>query len=244
MEMRIDISVWFASVTVLIYDCVCTLRAEISYVWPCPRSIGVLLFYLNRYLPFIEMLFFACLKFVPSSRESCYHLNTAASWLGTVGMLTSQLIIILRTYALWGRKRSIMFVLISLTLIVFGSIITVMAIQAASLSRRKIKPSRLSSPHKASCLMMSQQSSGPNKLVVFYLFICFCETIVVVLTIIKANQHLRQSTSSWVLQLYRNGIIYCICMLVLSLFNCLMAVLATRRLKPTLFPYVSKLGRW
>ncbi|KAF8158468.1 hypothetical protein B0H34DRAFT_460434 [Crassisporium funariophilum] len=237
MQLRIDNCLWLASNTLLIFDYICTLQSEISYVWSCPRSIGLILFYLNRYLPFVDcLIMFSNMKLVPYNIETCIRFTSAASWVVTIGMLNSQMIILLRTYAMWGRKRSIKYILLASGTVVFGVHFVILAVQAAGISGAlsRIKASgRIQK--KSICSMMT--GGGSNRVLVFYSLICFDEILVVILTVIKAKQHLRQSSSLWVVQLYKNGIIYCLCMLSLSLLNSMMIVAAPGHLKPILFPF-------
>ncbi|EAU82278.2 hypothetical protein CC1G_08890 [Coprinopsis cinerea okayama7 len=52
-----------------------------------------------------------------------------------------------------------------------------------------------------------------------YLVVFLSEAVTIGLTLVKACQHIRRSNSSWVSQLYKNGILYSICVLLFSLLN-------------------------
>ncbi|KAF8152270.1 hypothetical protein B0H34DRAFT_111202 [Crassisporium funariophilum] len=222
--MEIDHCLWFSTSTLLVFDYVCTLKSEVSYVWPCRRSIGLILFYLNRYLPFLDLVLLSYLKFIPTELTTCGPITTVALWIVSIGMVVSQLIIILRTYAMWGRKRSIFFLLAALTIIIMASVTAIMVIQTIDMQKvvSMIKAFGPKSQRKAICVFHhppQQVDSISLKPLSCYLLICMSEMTIVLLTIIKANQHLRQSSSAWVDQLYKNGILYGICMFFLSLMN-------------------------
>ncbi|EAU82277.2 hypothetical protein CC1G_08889 [Coprinopsis cinerea okayama7 len=55
-----------------------------------------------------------------------------------------------------------------------------------------------------------------------YLSVFISETFTIGLTLVKAFEHVRQSGSSWVHQLYKNGILYSVCVLLLSILNAVM----------------------
>ncbi|KAH6885572.1 hypothetical protein BKA70DRAFT_113605 [Coprinopsis sp. MPI-PUGE-AT-0042] len=50
MPMKVDVS----SLTLAIYDYVCTLKEEVGYMWTSQWSLGLCMFFLNRYLVFID----------------------------------------------------------------------------------------------------------------------------------------------------------------------------------------------
>ncbi|KAJ6546183.1 hypothetical protein DFH09DRAFT_1321107 [Mycena vulgaris] len=117
-EARLVPSTLCACATVLVYDWMCTLDQEvavisyfdlisidtfqISCVWSRPRTLGTLFFVFNRYLPFIDV--FLCLSGTRISAE-CLTRFKIVGWFTVVGIFLSEVILMLRTYALWERRR-------------------------------------------------------------------------------------------------------------------------------------------
>lgn len=65
----VDSCVTIAGVTIIAYDYLCTLKEEISYAWSCPWSMGLILFYLNRYLPFLDQSILLYIRFMATSPQ-------------------------------------------------------------------------------------------------------------------------------------------------------------------------------
>ncbi|KAJ6590408.1 hypothetical protein DFH09DRAFT_1139311, partial [Mycena vulgaris] len=89
-----------------VYDWMCTLDQEVSYVWNSSRTTGKLLFIINRYLPFV----------VVSVSVECLTRYKLISWLTVFGVHLSEVILMLRTYAIWERRRGVLVFLIILFL--------------------------------------------------------------------------------------------------------------------------------
>ncbi|KAJ7799422.1 hypothetical protein B0H14DRAFT_2902971 [Mycena olivaceomarginata] len=102
-EARLLPSTLLSCATVLIYDWICTLDREITHVWFAPLSTGTLLFALNRYSPFIDVF------------VQCLTRNTIFAWLSVLGVFLSEVILVLRTWAFWDRRRTLLIWLIILT---------------------------------------------------------------------------------------------------------------------------------
>ncbi|KAF5350881.1 hypothetical protein D9758_010481 [Tetrapyrgos nigripes] len=94
--------------TLLCYDYLCTFEHEVAYIWPQPLTIGSVLFFLNRYSPFIDTFLNISLTFTDISPEDCLVQYQVVIWLVFWGMVFSEAILLLRTYAIWERRRSIL----------------------------------------------------------------------------------------------------------------------------------------
>ncbi|KAF8170629.1 hypothetical protein K438DRAFT_204765 [Mycena galopus ATCC 62051] len=107
------------------YDFACTFDQEILYVWPRPWSMSTALFVFNRYLPFVDTFLSLSAKFTRISPEQCLMRNEIVAWLSVFGILLSEgkigagprsipihgellAILMLRTYAIWERNRSVL----------------------------------------------------------------------------------------------------------------------------------------
>ncbi|KIM42320.1 hypothetical protein M413DRAFT_27109 [Hebeloma cylindrosporum] len=165
-------SVVLAALVLILYDYLCTFDQEVEYVWLRPRSFGGYLFILNRYLPIADLVL------------SYYERGLTLS-----GVFVSQVILYLRTIALW--KWALTVSQCALTpCIVLAKIYTDSLEFVVALPNSRI-----------GCVLLS---SNPNIFFV-YILLFISETTVVVLTLIRAYKRLRHSSSWWVHQLYERG---------------------------------------
>ncbi|KAG7442165.1 uncharacterized protein BT62DRAFT_447040 [Guyanagaster necrorhizus] len=184
-----------ASCMLLVYDWACTLDREVDYVWSHPLSFSAMLFFLNRYLPFVDAFISMSLSFTQNSPEKCVRHFKVITWFTVVGILLCEVILMLRTYAIWERKRSVMIGFIILILVVAVPSFVFTGLELSSLIYRKAEIGcRLI---HASPIIMGA-----------YLLLLLCETVIAVLMLIKAIRHLRPPYSPWVAKLYRDGLLF------------------------------------
>lgn len=205
-----------ACATLLIYDFLCTLDQEVKYVWQTPWSPGKVLFFLNRYLPFIDTFLSLHLKLSVSSPEKCRAHFTVVAWFIVIGIIISEIVLLLRTYALWERKRSILIILC-----VSGAVTYIPAVVITNLELRSLKYVPTTRP---GC----QVGTASSIIIFAYILLMLSETVIVVLTVIRARQYLRHSTSPWVIQLYQDGMLFYAYLLSISIANILVPILAPR----------------
>jgi len=205
------------SSTVLLYDFLCTLDQEIAYVWSNPRSFSSMLFFINRYVPFIDTFLSLALKFSIKQREKCLMYYTIVTWLIILGTIFSEVILMLRTYAIWERNRVMRIFLSFLAALILipGVILTAIEIHSLNYSRKR---------HGCHLVHASPV------ILAAYLLLVLSETILVVLTTIKAYKHFRHSQAGWVRQLYKDGILFYFYILAISLANIIVPFVA-----PTVF---------
>ncbi|KAF9555711.1 hypothetical protein CPC08DRAFT_122129 [Agrocybe pediades] len=195
-------SVMCASYT--IYDYVCTVDKEIEHVWTCPWSMGLILFYLNRYLPFIEVIFVCRRLLSPTiSQGECLWVYPLTIWLQTIGMIIPQVIVILRTYAIWGCRLIIFRILAALSMVTFSSMVAFTGWQTAvdyhrlhSIMVKYDEPLPNNIKCQVSVLPFDTDNNGLI-LLNMYLVVFISEAVVFVLTIIKAKQHLTLTSDLW-----------------------------------------------
>jgi len=184
--------------TLLVYDLLCTLDQEVAYVWNSPWTLGTALFFLNRYLPFIDTFLSLKLKLSMSSPETCQRQFTVVTWLIASGIIISEFILVLRTA------------------LAFIPAIIVTDIELKSL---KYVPSDF-----PGCRL----SAASSIIIISYILLALSETTVAVLTGIAAYRYLRHSQSRWVTQLYREGLLFYVYLLSISIANVLVPIFAPR----------------
>ncbi|KAK0187102.1 hypothetical protein F5146DRAFT_762914 [Armillaria mellea] len=202
MQIDLTSASLVASCALLVYDWACTLDQEADYVWPHPLSFRATLFFMNRYLPFVDAFISMSLAFTQNSPEKCVKHFKVVTWFTVAGILLCEVILMLRTWAIWERKRSVMIGFIILILVAAVPSFVFTDLELDSLVYRKVE---------TGC---SRTHASPI-IIGAYLLLLFCETVIAVLMVIKAIQHLRPPYSPWVAKLYRD---------VLSLANVLIPI--------------------
>ncbi|KAJ2919905.1 hypothetical protein MD484_g397, partial [Candolleomyces efflorescens] len=102
-KVPVETYIMIGSLTVLVFDYLITFDREVNYVWSSPWSLGLPLFYINRYIPFVDLALFIHIQFSYLTNE---HVSVA-TWLVSFPSFFGQMIIVLRTCALWQNNRLI-----------------------------------------------------------------------------------------------------------------------------------------
>ncbi|CAA7269369.1 unnamed protein product [Cyclocybe aegerita] len=209
-SVRSGRAVIFASLTVMAYDYVCTLEKEINYVWKQPFMMGCLLFYINRYLPFVVLMLAISIMLPDVDPETCYVRFKVICCLVMLSFIVSQIILILRTYAMWGRKRWVLICLLCTGVFCLSpSIVITLAVVVPALH---FEPVRIDGP---GCRV----TAASNLIAVPYLLILISETVVVGLTLVRTYKYLRYSNSTWIHQLHQQGLLFYGYMFIITISN-------------------------
>ncbi|PBK90692.1 hypothetical protein ARMGADRAFT_1014376 [Armillaria gallica] len=207
---------FITSVTVLVYDLLLLLPTEIEYVW-LPRPLNPLLplFVLNRYLPFINAVI-AIKLLHNSSAAQCRLLYYITGPLAITGIFASQVILMIRTYAIWDRHRVVLWCFIGIGIFCFTPTAVSLVIEL-----KTNKFIDLYDHRHTDCL--SQSSNMPNFL---YIPVLVSETIIASLTLFKGVQHLRRSSHPFIKELYVSGMLFYACLLLITLADILLPMWA------------------
>ncbi|KAJ7121084.1 hypothetical protein C8R44DRAFT_171781 [Mycena epipterygia] len=123
----------FCAITILYYDHLLTLPAEVAYIWRRPKSRSAYWFFLNRYLTFFTTLPITVFNFVQFNHDVCGKYALFRQILLVVQVVIVDLILSLRVYAMYGLDRRILYILCCATVI--GMAITGWAIATQDNSR-------------------------------------------------------------------------------------------------------------
>jgi len=101
--------VYVTVATILYYEYIITLRLEVSLIWCSPRGYYTkALFLLARYLPLIQTSMMIFNQLVPNlSVHQCANIYPLCSWMIVIGMNLAQIILAIRTWAVWSRNTRI-----------------------------------------------------------------------------------------------------------------------------------------
>ncbi|KAF7312984.1 hypothetical protein MKEN_00983100 [Mycena kentingensis (nom. inval.)] len=215
IKARLVPSTLVACCTILAYDWLLTLDREISSIWSHPRTVGTVVFLINRYLPFLDVIISTLTRFQRLSPEECLARNKFVGWMSLLGICFSEGILMLRTYAIWGRSRAVAIILCTVwaCTVIPGLILTQM--ELASLVY-------IQAPGTG-CLL-----SNASTIIIFaYILLMFSETTIVALTALRAYRDLRDQSvhRGWIIQLYKDGLFFYFYLLTISIANVLVPIL-------------------
>ncbi|KDQ16434.1 hypothetical protein BOTBODRAFT_53927 [Botryobasidium botryosum FD-172 SS1] len=95
-----------AGIILLFYDHALTFESEVRLVWKAPLSIAKVAFLMARYItPIISILAFAVPLHSSFDLQTSYNIHIALTKASMfVASMTSDLLLIIRVYAIWGRS--------------------------------------------------------------------------------------------------------------------------------------------
>ncbi|KAF9464917.1 hypothetical protein BDZ94DRAFT_1320782 [Collybia nuda] len=197
-----------ASLAVLVYDYFQTLELEVELVWKSSWSISKVVFLLARYPTFVDVpliLYYTLNQGM--SYDTCSVVNAVTSWSTAVGIGMAEVILLLRTYALWNNSRKVLIALIVLYISIYTPVVVVLAIFLRSLQ------------HGAPPLPIIRGCypvSGSNILFADFVLLMLYESTVMVLTIWIGVKRYLHSRNRLVMTLYRDGVSYFIYIFMIS----------------------------
>jgi len=211
-HMRITTYFDVSSFVILIYDYCLTFNMERSLLWTSPWSVAKVLFLLTRYLPFVDTTIVLWHQFKPlATNQECLWAYKSTGWLITIGILIAEIVLALRAWAIWDRKK---IVAIGLTIWTAAMWIPDFALMGIFLNTLKFQP--LPSPRLTGCLV----SAGSTILSVNWILLMVYEAGILLLLIVKAlRQYQMHGNSDIYKAVYRDGSLFYLYVFILSTAN-------------------------
>ncbi|KAF8520702.1 hypothetical protein JB92DRAFT_3141433 [Gautieria morchelliformis] len=201
-----------AGVMLLIYDHMLTLDVEVGFTWSARWSVAKVLYLMVAYLSFsVSIVIFgsyASSAYLPSS---CTMNRQACEMLLACLMCIGELILIFRTWVIFGRRK-----MLGIGLIVSSAATVALVLSIMVYSFEQIKYIPDPNPDRRRCLLI--EGAGRIGFVNFVIFTGI-DSVIVGMTMYHGRQHFRTSSSNIVVTLYRDGMLYYIYMLSFSIFN-------------------------
>ncbi|EJD44945.1 hypothetical protein AURDEDRAFT_166132 [Auricularia subglabra TFB-10046 SS5] len=205
---------------VFVYDHLTTFSDEVELVWPTAWNAGKIFFLIERYLTWPELLLTIyreshdLVELSDVDPQFCHNMFTYISWSTTFAIIVTDMILVLRTWALWGARRSILafLVLFLIAVAAADSVIVVYYIDKTVFMRAAD-----AIPVLHGCVI----KSSTNRIAIGWIVLTSFELVIVVLTLIKGIAHFRTGHSNLITSLYRDGILYFVYLFALSLCNLL-----------------------
>ncbi|KAI0720946.1 hypothetical protein C8T65DRAFT_800688 [Cerioporus squamosus] len=215
-SVRWNNSLAVVALTMLYYDYSLTLSMEIEYFWKRARfSLVSVLFVVNRYLGLLGSIPVALEYFVHFKPEVCRQLQAYHQYYAILGQVIVGVILILRTYALYGRSRRILVALSALGLVlVAGTLI------AGTVKTKAVTANTSSQYTFVGCDLSLSAEQGFRSAIGWIAMLCL-DTTVFVLTVAKTI-HMRHEIRQRLLQvLFRDGAMYYGILVVANIANIL-----------------------
>ncbi|GJE99945.1 hypothetical protein PsYK624_162210 [Phanerochaete sordida] len=212
-RFQIDSYLDASAYALLVYDYLLTFEREVRLIWPAKWNITKILFVLTRYPVFADSAMVLYHNVGANlSVEMCRSMYNVTGWMFLWGIGIAELILIIRTWAIWGRD-------IRIGLGLSAGFIGLWSVNSYFLNKfltsLKFEPAQAISPSLRGCLPVA----GGNLLYIDFVLLMVFETIVLGLTVVKMVYSFRKSTSPVVVSLYRDGVLFYIYLFAISLVN-------------------------
>ncbi|KLO18488.1 hypothetical protein SCHPADRAFT_936161 [Schizopora paradoxa] len=182
----------------MIYDYVVSLSDEINFIWPGEWRLGKTLYVINRYLVFVDPAVTLMYLFGTNTNvQTCNGLASAIVWLAVIGSQISQLILSMRTYAIWGKSLTVLSILLT---------IHVALLVSEAMTIRSFLKTFKYGHSLANIAIACTPISSKSHVWIAYLFIVVLELTIVILTIYKAYATWHRGISALTITLYRDGL--------------------------------------
>ncbi|KAG2749466.1 hypothetical protein P692DRAFT_20732041 [Suillus brevipes Sb2] len=186
-----------------IYDYVCSLHEEWTFLRQSQWTKVKGLYIITRYIPFLVLITTMYLYFVPNETpDKCRMVMSACTCLGIISILCSELFFVLRTCALWNNNRIVLATMLS-----FVSPISLAALQARGRCSIGCGITISVVPTITGCYRISQGIQGS---ITFLLLFAF-QLGLVSLTIIRAVQNRRVFNSPLYEVVVKHNLFYYTC---------------------------------
>ncbi|KAJ6515369.1 hypothetical protein C8R45DRAFT_1086583 [Mycena sanguinolenta] len=220
--MRIQLVKYFcaASLTLLGYDWLTCLEREVETVWGSPWKGAKILYLLSRYIPLVNLssALYYYVVFEPTVL-TCQRVDALAGWLTAIGIVVSEGMLIMRTYAIYNSSKKILVFLLVLLAVLVG-----IAFPTAELFIRSLRYGQPPIGTINGCFPVS----GSAIIFVSFIAILLFETTIVALTVYSAFRHYRRDSSPVIKVLYRDSLFFFLCIFFITLGNVLVPALLFR----------------
>lgn len=203
-----------ASSAIAVLDWILTFDLEVSLVWQSRWNVTKVLYFLARYLPFVDCtlgLYHQLSVALPI--HDCQKLFQVQAWLFGVGAGLVELIYTLRTWAVWGEGKRFTFVLLAIFCGMWTAILVVdhFYLKATSHSMSPV-------PHLIGCLVtVSSSILSAN-----YILLMLYDACLLSLMVVRGISAFRSGSRLHLVRVvYSDGIIYYVYVWALSLVNVL-----------------------
>jgi len=189
-----------AGITLLFYDHALTFGAEVQLVWKAPFSIAKVLFLLARYITPVTSIIALVAPLHPALdlQKSCKVGLALAEASFYIASMTSDLLLIIRVYAIWQQSMRVLLPLIMLFIATY-------TVNLVAVTQYRVVINENGDPY-GSCF----DSQAPGILIGGFAVAPVLDSAIFTLTVAKALQHWRthQIRTPLLTVFYRDGLAY------------------------------------
>ncbi|TDL18905.1 hypothetical protein BD410DRAFT_900545 [Rickenella mellea] len=208
-----------ASIALVAYDFVITFSDEVRLMWGKKWNTSKIFFFATRYPVFIDGSLNLVLYLFPNLNANlCAPLYKASAWLSYFGIVTAEIILMMRTYAIYGRTRVIAVFLVVLN--VGLNIPNIVLLQTSLKSLAFLSPSPF--PTLAPCVT----SSADRIVFVDFFLLMTSELVIVILTLWRGFHQWKDNSSPMMKTLVEDGFLYFLFLFAISLANAIVLIAA------------------
>ncbi|EAU85186.2 hypothetical protein CC1G_06202 [Coprinopsis cinerea okayama7 len=206
-----------ASAVILFYEHLITFDEELRSIWTQRWTLSKLLYVFMKYSAFLQVgIIMWQQDVVNTDGEACLVSFHVTAWLFVIGLGIGEMLLSIRTWAVWKKPRLMGILLGIFWVVVWGAIFGILAV---FLKTVRFDPDP-NSPFPG-CFI----SNGDPIFFLDYLLLLVYDTVMLILILIPAYKSYRMGGSSeFVRNVYRDGILYYLYLFVLSLINIIVIV--------------------
>jgi hypothetical protein len=194
-----------------LFDYVITIEDEARWVWGRSWDATQVIFMVSRYLPFVGAGLTAYVA-LRSNTDPCPSGN-AENAIHIIGIIASEMLLVLRTYAFWQGNKRLLYGLIAYSVVTIGAAVAINFAPEQlldSVYTGVVEPQ----PIQSGCLL---ESSKHGALV--YVVLLLYEIVILALIAYKRFHAYRGFNTLIVRIIYRDGMFYILCIISITFAN-------------------------
>jgi len=211
-------ALYVSAVMVLLYDWLLVLPREIKYIWRASWNYTKVLYLFARYIPFVSTaLLFRNQFALDPTPDSCRKTLESSCWISVIGINMTEIILAIRTYAVWNKDRRVG---IGLALL-----LGLCQIPNAIIAEKFVRDINFIQNPFPEIYRGCVASRATKLIFVSWVIFIVMEGVVLVLMIISAVKTYRKHTSNFLNVIYVDGIRFYVYIFCVTLANILITVL-------------------
>jgi len=200
------------SSALVVYDALLTIELEVGLIWKAPWSLLKVVYLVQKYLPFIDAVALGLRHQFASnlSAEACYIDYNVAGYMFIVGVTLSEVILTWRVWAVWHRNKKLAVFLPVIFISIFAP---TFAIANLFLSSIKFSPLPFD---QVGCFITA---ANPILYLLWVLLMVYDVVVLVLMCIPGISAYKMGGNSGLFKAVYRDGILYYLYQLAVSVLN-------------------------
>ncbi|MBW0508732.1 hypothetical protein O181_048447 [Austropuccinia psidii MF-1] len=218
---------YFAAMyAVAVWDWIISFPREYRRIWKAPRSLIKVLYYCNRYYTLANLLFVLYGFNSQMTESECVSFYKWEPGLASFTTIFAEAILVVRTYALWGRNKYILVILLS------GLTIECVVLFFAVTRFQPVPTRDPLDPNSRGACIAGGGPGGHDWTMAYWVSPIVMDTVMLVLSSIRALQYHRKGVDSSVFQTFlKDGILYYVVVFAVNLINTIFYALPSQALQ-------------